>query len=127
MNNLAIFDHKEFGSVRIVEQDSGLWFVAKDVCEALVLGMCGAAWGAVFAGNDYIKHNKENSYAATMYVVGMWESVAVFSIIDVPENANVGQIKTIYDKYLTDNPSQTHKPAYLLFLDSLKNAFGLKE
>lgn len=34
MNNLQIFENKEFGSVRTLEIDGEPWFVGKDVCEA---------------------------------------------------------------------------------------------
>ena len=32
---LKIFEKPEFGSVRVVDKDGDLWFVARDVCEAL--------------------------------------------------------------------------------------------
>lgn len=35
MNEVAIFENKDFGSVRVVEQDGEPWFVAKDVATAL--------------------------------------------------------------------------------------------
>ncbi len=35
MKDLAIFENKDFGSVRVVEQDGEPWFVAKDVCNIL--------------------------------------------------------------------------------------------
>ncbi len=35
MNNLQIFDNKEFGKVRIVLIENEPWFVGKDVAEAL--------------------------------------------------------------------------------------------
>ena len=35
MNNLQIFTSPEFGQIRTIEQNGQLWFVAKDVCEAL--------------------------------------------------------------------------------------------
>ncbi|MFP4018514.1 MAG: Bro-N domain-containing protein [Bacteroidales bacterium] len=35
MNNLKIFENKEFGEVRVRQKDGEFWFVAKDICEAL--------------------------------------------------------------------------------------------
>lgn len=35
MNNLKIFESKEFGSVRVIESDDGPWFVGKDVAGIL--------------------------------------------------------------------------------------------
>lgn len=34
-NHLSTFINKDFGRVRIITQDEDLWFVAKDICEAL--------------------------------------------------------------------------------------------
>lgn len=36
-NAIKIFENKEFGSVRTVEQDGQVWFVVKDVCNCLDL------------------------------------------------------------------------------------------
>lgn len=38
MNEIRLFEHGEFGQLRIVERDGEHWFVAKDVCSALGLG-----------------------------------------------------------------------------------------
>ena len=38
MNNLQIFENKEFGQVRTLIKDGQPWFVAKDICTALGLG-----------------------------------------------------------------------------------------
>lgn len=35
MNELKIFENKDFGQVRILEKDGEPWFVAKDVCDIL--------------------------------------------------------------------------------------------
>lgn len=37
MNELQIFNNDEFGEVRTLTQDGDIWFVAKDVCDALGL------------------------------------------------------------------------------------------
>ncbi len=37
MNNLKIFDNKEFGQVRTIQINNQPWFVAKDICEILEL------------------------------------------------------------------------------------------
>src|SRR5660398_186391 len=37
MNNLQVFENKEFGNVRVVEISNQVWFIAKDICEALDL------------------------------------------------------------------------------------------
>lgn len=37
MNNVTIFENKEFGQVRTFEQDDQVWFVAKDVCDCLAI------------------------------------------------------------------------------------------
>lgn len=37
MNELKVFEHKEFGQVRTVLHDGEPWFVAADVCKALVI------------------------------------------------------------------------------------------
>lgn len=34
MNNLRIFEKKEFGQLRVIEIDSEPWFAGKDVAEA---------------------------------------------------------------------------------------------
>lgn len=46
-SNLSVFDSDQFGSVRVVEQDGGLWFVAKDVADSL---------GYTWAGIRNIQH-----------------------------------------------------------------------
>ena len=38
MNELTIFQNKQFGSVRVVEREGEPWFVAADVCRALEIG-----------------------------------------------------------------------------------------
>jgi len=35
MNKIQIFQNKEFGKVRVIEQNGEPWFVAKDVCDVL--------------------------------------------------------------------------------------------
>lgn len=35
MNDLQIFEHTDFGQIRVVERDGEPWFVAADVCRAL--------------------------------------------------------------------------------------------
>jgi prophage antirepressor-like protein len=35
MNELKVFNNKEFGDVRIVDVDGSPWFVAKDICDVL--------------------------------------------------------------------------------------------
>lgn len=37
MNNLKIFDNKDFGQVRTIEINNQPWFIAKDICEILEL------------------------------------------------------------------------------------------
>ena len=37
MNELSIFQHAQFGSVRTVFKDNQIWFIAKDVCDCLEL------------------------------------------------------------------------------------------
>lgn len=37
MNDIKIFENKEFGKIRVQEINNEVWFVAKDVCEALAL------------------------------------------------------------------------------------------
>lgn len=37
MNKLKLFEHEQFGAVRVVMQDGEPWFVAKDVCSLLGL------------------------------------------------------------------------------------------
>ncbi len=39
-NNLAVFDHEQFGKIRVINQNGEPWFVAKDIC-------------AVFGDTDY--------------------------------------------------------------------------
>jgi prophage antirepressor-like protein len=34
-NNIQVFNHQEFGTVRIVNIDGATWFVGKDVASAL--------------------------------------------------------------------------------------------
>lgn len=43
MNELRIFENKEFGEIRIVEKDGEPWFVAADVCKALDIANVGNA------------------------------------------------------------------------------------
>lgn len=38
MMELQIFNHQDFGQIRVVEQDREPWFVAADVCRALEVG-----------------------------------------------------------------------------------------
>ncbi|OGR37106.1 MAG: hypothetical protein A2051_06820 [Desulfovibrionales bacterium GWA2_65_9] len=37
-DEVKVFEHSEFGNLRVVERDGETWFVAKDVCRALDLG-----------------------------------------------------------------------------------------
>ena len=43
MMELQIFNHQDFGQIRVVEQDVEPWFVAADVCRALELDDTGRA------------------------------------------------------------------------------------
>lgn len=43
MMELQIFNHQDFGQIRVVEQDGEPWFVAADVCRALELDDTGRA------------------------------------------------------------------------------------
>lgn len=45
MNELQIFAHRDFGEIRVIEQDGEPWFVATDVCRALELDDTGKATG----------------------------------------------------------------------------------
>jgi prophage antirepressor-like protein len=36
-NEIKIFESKEFGNVRVVMQENEPWFVAKDVCDVLMI------------------------------------------------------------------------------------------
>lgn len=38
MNEIKVFENKQFGSVRTILRDGEPWFVAADVCRALELG-----------------------------------------------------------------------------------------
>lgn len=38
MNELQIFEHQDFGQIRVVEQNGEPWFVAADVCRAVDIG-----------------------------------------------------------------------------------------
>ena len=46
MMELQIFNHQDFGQIRVVEQDGEPWFVAADVCRALELDDTGKGYGA---------------------------------------------------------------------------------
>ena len=35
MNELQIFEHQDFGQIRVLEHDGERWFVAADVCLSL--------------------------------------------------------------------------------------------
>jgi len=35
---LKIFKNPEFGQIRVIEQDKGLWFIVADVCRILEIG-----------------------------------------------------------------------------------------
>jgi len=43
MSNLTIFNNEQFGSIRTVQDESGVWFVAADVCKALEIADTGRA------------------------------------------------------------------------------------
>jgi len=44
---MKVFEHKEFGKVRVVEKDGDWWFVAKDVCDVLGLSNVSATLAKV--------------------------------------------------------------------------------
>lgn len=37
MNDLQIFENKEFGKVRTIKSKNDIWFAAKDICDILDL------------------------------------------------------------------------------------------
>lgn len=37
MNELKVFNNKDFGQIRVIEKDGQLWFVGKDICDCLEL------------------------------------------------------------------------------------------
>ena len=46
-SEMKVFEHKEFGKVRVVEKDGDWWFVAKDVCDVLGLSNVSATLAKV--------------------------------------------------------------------------------
>jgi len=33
-----LFEHKDFGKIRVIEKNGDIWFVAKEICDVLELG-----------------------------------------------------------------------------------------
>jgi Rap1a immunity proteins len=68
---------------------------------------------------------------ATIDTLTMWEASDIFAKRthdkDVkfcfPTNVDNGQIILVFVKYLEDHPEELHKPANLLFVESMRKAF----
>lgn len=94
----------------------------------LILLIPTQAWAFVYTGNDYLSRKDSSGRLSSLhYVIGMYESVSFFTDINVPEGITMGQLEAVFEKYLADNPDKRHLPAYILFLDSLKASYGIKE
>lgn len=97
------------------------------------------AWAAFYTGADLIPPMQEAEKADAnagevdwvkvqeyhAYLYGVFDATEF--LYNVPANANIRQISTVVSKYLKSHPKEWSKPAALLVVRALKEAFPLKK
>lgn len=79
MNELRIFNNADFGDVRTVEQDGGIWFVGKDVAEAL--GYSNPSNAVISHVDDEDKLRTQIKYAGQNREVSIINESGLYSLV----------------------------------------------
>lgn len=88
------------------------------------------------SGNDYLTYFNDDD--KVIYLTGLWDMAmftnAYFSKSKTtvhlpwcaPRGVTLGEEKRIFDKFLADNPSDTYRPAMILYVKAMELAFPCK-
>lgn len=79
MNELRIFNNADFGDIRTVEQDGGIWFVGKDVAEAL--GYINPSNAVISHVDDEDKLRTQIKYAGQNREVSIINESGLYSLV----------------------------------------------
>lgn len=79
MNELRIFNNANFGDIRTVEQDGGIWFVGKDVAEAL--GYSNPSNAVISHVDDEDKLRTQIKYAGQNREVSIINESGLYSLV----------------------------------------------
>lgn len=79
MNELRIFNNADFGYIRTVEQDGGIWFVGKDVAEAL--GYSNPSNAVISHVDDEDKLRTQIKYAGQNREVSIINESGLYSLV----------------------------------------------
>lgn len=79
MNELRIFTNADFGDIRTVEQDGGIWFVGKDVAEAL--GYSNPSNAVISHVDDEDKLRTQIKYAGQNREVSIINESGLYSLV----------------------------------------------
>lgn len=79
MNELRIFNNADFGDIRTVEQDGGIWFVGKDVAEAL--GYSNPSNAVISHVDDEDKLRTQIKYAGQNRAVSIINESGLYSLV----------------------------------------------
>lgn len=79
MNELRIFNNADFGDIRTVEQDGGIWFVGKDVAEAL--GYSNPSNAVISHVDDEDKLRTQTKYAGQNREVSIINESVLYSLV----------------------------------------------
>lgn len=79
MNELRIFNNADFGDIRTVEQDGGIWFVGKDVAEAL--GYSNPSNAVISHVDDDDKLRTQIKYAGQNREVSIINESGLYSLV----------------------------------------------
>src|SRR5574344_1006265 len=82
MNEVAIFENSDFGSIRVADKNGEPWFVAKDVCE--ILGIANQ-WDAVSSLDEDEKitlaNTEGNPRAGVPHTLNLISESGLYSLI----------------------------------------------
>lgn len=79
MNELRIFNNADFGDIRTVEQDGGIWFVGKDIAEAL--GYSNPSNAVISHVDDEDKLRTQIKYAGQNREVSIINESGLYSLV----------------------------------------------
>ena len=79
MNELRVFNNADFGDIRTVEQDGGIWFVGKDVAEAL--GYSNPSNAVISHIDDEDKLRTQIKYAGQNREVSIINESGLYSLV----------------------------------------------
>lgn len=79
MNELRIFNNADFGDIRTVEQDGGIWFVGKDVAEAL--GYSNPSNAVISHVDDEDKLRTQIKYAGQNREISIINESGLYSLV----------------------------------------------